>query len=277
MFRTKFWILSLVSVIYISVFVGTVITKKENKQYEIYDNLDGTIVCNKQSYNTLQNALDKNVNSDVIYINDNIEENTILKNKHVIIDGRGHTLTGLKTDVNDAIMEFENCVVTIRNLTIDGQNSISDKMPRLGIFLKSSTIYLNNVKIININHQEYKQDSYPKGYPLYYVNDEDKKQDIYINGCEFSSFDECAIYINNRNSELINIDIGENLIKGQEFKSSKVQTGIIIYGNTSGQIKDNEFINLVNKESCIVYNDKCILQLNDNSYIIEEEVVEKSN
>lgn len=264
MYRLKRIILGLVALLYISVFFATVVIPKPNDITSYDDNLRyGIVTSNNKNYNSLQSAI--NDNASEIRINENLCENVIIKDKTIVIDGNNNTLKGLSSQENVAIMDFDNCSVTIRNLIIDGDNLLDDESIRIGLFLKSSSLYLENVQIININHSIDRLDNYPKGYAIYYVND-DKQHVLDINKCRFTNFHESAIYINNRYNDCIDVSITNNYIEGTS--SELKQYAIILKGELVGNIEGNEFVNLSSLQQSygIVSYNKVIINQTNNMF-----------
>lgn len=269
MSRLKKCILIIIGIVYLSVFIGTTINInnknnniKQDKEVEL-----GKVSVNKTSFDSLQSAVDTCKESNVVKINQDISENIIVKNKTIVIDGVNHCLYGNNISSDMAIMTFENCIVTIRNLTIDGENRIDDNIPWIGILIKNSTVYLDDVKIQNVNHEKNKLNNYPKGYGVYYVNDENNSQDIYINGCSFTNFNDTAIYINNRSEASLKINISENYVEGTPSTIS--QTAISLKGLITGDIKENEFSNLTSENSSrgISISKLCKVNYDNNTFI----------
>ncbi len=270
MSQLKKYILLLIGVLSISLLIGTLINTKKQEQKIIKKNEkqnEQVVTINGRNFETLQTALDTCEESDIVNIHQDLNENIKIKNKCLTIDGRNHTIIGKENSDDMAIMDFENCIVTIRNITIDGESKIDENVPRMGIFLKNSTLYLDDVQVLNLNHEKNKWENYPKGYALYYVNDDNSEQKIYINGCKFMNFHDTAIYINNRSSEKVWVNISENYIEG--FPFTICQKAISIKGIVDGSIKENQLIGLTceNKSYGIVTNKKCNISYDNNSFI----------
>ncbi len=92
-------------------------------------------IVNKESYDTMQDAIAAAVNGDTIEINKDIsiEMGTsanggilVIKNKELTIEGNGHTITGVRTGSSDGmgnmIIVYNGSRVNIKNLTVDGNN-----------------------------------------------------------------------------------------------------------------------------------------------------------
>lgn len=264
MFRLKKIILLLVALIYIYVVVSSIIIPQPN---ELINNNNiqksGKVTSTYKSYNSLQEALNDNANE--ISINTYLCENITVKDKNIVIEGNNNTLKGQSNKENVAIMDFENCNVTIKNLVIDGDSILDEETLRIGVFLKSSSLYLENVQVININHTIERLNEYPKGYAIYFVND-DKQQVIEINKCKFTNFHESAIYINNRSNACVDISITNNYIEG--ISSELKQYAIILKGESVANIEGNKFINLTsNEKSCGIFSySKVIINQANNMF-----------
>lgn len=250
MTKSKVLILSIVGIVYASVFFGTVI-KVPSSDSEIItdDKKEYSVYIDNQGYDSLQLALDNARNSDTIDIRSDLTESVKITNKTVTINGNNHTITSptfTNTLINTtkAIISIDEGTLNIRNLKIDGKANIDASFANIGIYAVSSSITLENVIIDNINHQQNQLNKYPYGTGIYIVNDSEVIKDIKLTNVKINNFHQTGVYINNRTTIEMAVAIDQCTIKGLGQTRDICQRGIVLLGNIKGDISNNTISDL---------------------------------
>lgn len=250
MTKSKVLILSIVGIVYASVFFGTVIKVPSDDNNIIPDvNPEYLVYINTDGYESLQLAIDNAKNNDTIDIRGDIVESINIANKTITINGNNHTITSpmfTNTLINTtkAIITIDEGTINIRNLKIDGQEKIDANYANIGIYAVSSSVSLENVIINNINHQADQLDKYPYGTGIYIVNDSDVLKDVKLTNVRINNFHQTGIYVNNRTEKEMNVTIDQCTIKGLGQTRDICQRGIVLLGSIKGDISNNTISDL---------------------------------
>lgn len=273
--KIKILILTLITVIYTSVFVYKNVDMVIIDNKEPVVNETSNIMIGDKKYKTLQEAIDHAKDNDTINIYQTINENINIKNLSITINGNNNkilasTYIGENNNVVKSVIEIENSNVIINDLIIDGENGIDINKPNIGIYVNNSTIELNNISIININHKMDLLTHYPYGTCIYVVKSIDEDLLLKISGCSLTNFHQTGIYINNHSEGDYDIQIKDNLIRGIGRTLDVEQRGIVIYGNVSGEITNNTlediyYLNSISNKNYIIISDMSSLLIVDGN------------
>lgn len=263
--KLKIIIISFILLLYGSIFIYSQLKEDDVEYIPPQEIIKENIMINNNKYDTLQAAIDASNSGDTIEIYQDIIENVKIENKVLHINGNNNTIISsqyIGTSINTlkSVIEINDSNVTISNLNIDGDIGIDKNLSNIGIYINNSTIELNNISIININHQIDKLSNYPNGTGIYITNDLDVDNYVKISDCKISNFHHTAIYINNHSINNLNVEITNNEIKGIGITNQIIQKGIYIKGLVSGLITMNNiidinYLNLNNNENTIIVED----------------------
>lgn len=244
---TSFIVLILLTILIIV--LPNFIKKENNVIDKNISNKTDKSVCKVRNiyYDSLQAAINNNPDNLVYELVDDVKETIKVVNRSLTIDGNNHKIYNNVLENNLSIIDVKNSTLNLKNIEICG-----NKKTKIGMYITSSNIELENVKIENFISDEEK---FPNGCGVYLVNEKTKSILLRINNSFFKNCSSYSLFVDNKSENkdeiipVIRIKIDNSFfVNDNDF----VNIFIAMIGNIEGTINMNKFESM-NKENYAIY------------------------